>query len=109
MHYTRWVRHGDPLTKLKTGIPSGALSGPDHFNWRATITYSGMHGRLRRTRGPADLKLCADCGATASDWSYIGGDPDELVNDFGFPFSLDPQRYVPRCKPCHIAFDARRG
>lgn len=73
---------------------------------RAVTSYSGVHERLRRTRGDASTHACVACGDPARDWSYQGGDPDERHEPTtGAPYSLDPERYVPRCRPCHRAYD----
>lgn len=46
----------------------------------------------------------------ARDWSYDHTDPDERYGRDRegaalHPYSLDPARYQPRCRTCHIAFD----
>lgn len=102
MHLGRWERHGDPLVvkvatgpRLKDGIP----------------TYSAIHYRLDRKHGRASEHLCTDCGAPAQDWSYDGTDPNEVHGRAGgsvLAYSLDLDRYVPRCRPCHSRFDAKR-
>lgn len=96
-HYRRWKKYGDPV-----GRP------PEGHREKQTVGYAGAHGRVRRKRGKASSHLCVDCGAVADDWSYIGGDPDELVAEYGgrlLAYSLDIKRYAPRCSKCHIAFD----
>lgn len=77
-------------------------------NSREVVTYVGAHARVRRERGPARGHSCADCGARADDWSYQGGDPDELRERKGkwvVPYSLRTSFYVARCKTCHNRFD----
>lgn len=107
MHYTRWERHGDPATVLKTGSQSGVLRGPGHFNRKPVVSYGAAHDRVRSERGDAKSWPCVDCGGPARDWSYSGGDPGELSNALDQPYSLDPVFYVARCKPCHSKFDRR--
>lgn len=73
-------------------------------------TYGTMHSRrLPHERGLASTFQCVDCGAQAYDWSYSGGDPDEIIAQtkmhLGMPYSLKPEFYDPRCRKCHIAFD----
>lgn len=83
--------------------------------WRGdAISYLGMHDRLRSLRGLAKSHPCVDCGRSARDWSYNGGDPHErteLVNGSRLAFSVDPGRYSPRCRKCHKRYDValRKG
>lgn len=68
-----------------------------------------MHRRLTADRGPADRHVCAECGAPAVVWSYDGTDPDERTETVdGTRYSLDLDRYRPRCRPCQRGF-ARAG
>lgn len=78
-----------------------------HGNWREVVNYYSWHGKLARLRGKASEKTCP-CGRSAAQWSYDHLDPDELVNDEGLPYSLNPDRYVARCVPCHVRFDLDR-
>lgn len=74
-------------------------------------TYGTAHARVRRIRGRADQRNCVDCGSTAQEWSYRGGDVDERQDDRGF-YSTNPDCYVPRCISCHRRYDralAARG
>lgn len=74
------------------------------------VDYAGAHDRVRALRGPAKGHSCVDCGRQAREWSYDRQDPEQRcgLNDYGrgLAYSLDPSRYQPRCKPCHVAFDA---
>lgn len=100
LHYRRWRAHGNPLIERKAGAQ---LRG-EHPTW-ATV-----HGRLRRSRGSAKDHRCIDCGKPAAEWSYDGSDPDELIGEHCgrvMAYSVDPDRYQPRCKPCHRAYDRR--
>lgn len=73
---------------------------------RTVNTYVGVHAHLRDNRGPASAHKCVTCGERARDWSYLGGDPGERRDPVtGCLFSLDYDRYVPRCRPCHRAMD----
>lgn len=90
-HYERWREHGDPLVLL---VPA------------PVVRYAQAHGRVARERGSARDHTCVDCGHPALDWSYVGGDPNELVGRS--PYSLDVSRYVPRCRSCHVRRDRRR-
>lgn len=99
-HLARWLKHGDPSIVLPiTGRPTiGTNPG-----------WSAIHKRLSRTRGSAKRQTCVDCAEPAAEWSYDGTDPDPLFglagNKTPMPYSLDLSRYVPRCVPCHRAFD----
>lgn len=89
-HYLRLRLHGDPnICFRKYGID----------------TYSGIHGWLRTNKGPAREYNCVDCGGTADEWSYTYGDPQERYNDFGHPYSVDPDYYQPRCVSDHRLHD----
>lgn len=73
---------------------------------RGEFPYSAAHRRVRAEKGPASALSCLDCLRPAAHWSYVGGDPNELVDDArGSAYSLDLSRYVPRCVPCHKKFD----
>ncbi|MDQ4118708.1 MAG: hypothetical protein M3235_17360, partial [Actinomycetota bacterium] len=42
------------------------------------------------------------CAAPAACWSYDGSDPDERTDPArGYRYSLDLDRYRPRCRSCH--------
>lgn len=73
------------------------------------VGYRSAHERVEEERVPAYLHPCADCGGNAKEWSYDHTDPDELyatdAANMGAAYSLDPYRYSPRCKSCHIRFD----
>ncbi len=94
-HWRRWYDNGDALYER----PRWMTERP---------TYGGAHYRLRVERGPAAAQRCVDCGAQAEEWSYDGLDPDELTEVRGshlVRYSLDLERYEPRCVRCHRAFD----
>lgn len=97
-HYLRWRTTGDPLTPL-----------PEHGpGWVGdAVTYSGMHIRLRKRRGPASGYSCT-CGERADHWAYDHTDPAPKFNAKGQPYSTDPGRYQPMCKTCHRRMDADR-
>lgn len=93
MHTARINRHGDPAV-----CKPNSTRKPDP-------AYRSVHSRLASDRGPARQYPCVDCGDQAQHWSYDHTDPAELRSPGGQPYSLDPQRYKPRCVRCHIAFD----
>ncbi|ATE85171.1 hypothetical protein SEA_DATTRAN_68 [Streptomyces phage Dattran] len=74
-----------------------------------TVEYTAMHHRLYVDRGQASSHRCIDCDNEATDWSYRGGDPDELASteaaNEGRVYSLDPSYYDPRCRSCHKIYD----
>lgn len=79
--------------------------GSESRTWKGGgVTYSGAHERVKAHRGKAREHNCVDCSTTAEDWSYVGGAPDERVQN-GLAYSPSPEFYVPRCKLCHMAHD----
>ena len=99
-HLTRWRKHGDPL--FVAPILGRPLVGE-------VPTFAAIHKRLSRKRGSAREYPCVDCGDRAAEWSYMGGDPNELRGRSGrsvVPYSLDLSLYAPRCVRCHRIFDA---
>lgn len=76
--------------------------------WRSDVGYIRAHQRVRRAKGRAHEHLCRECGGPATEWAYTNDDPAELVDDQGRRYSLDPDRYVPMCYPCHRRLDAAR-
>jgi len=87
-HHARWRRHGDP----QASVPIESKTGGGY--WSA-------HQHVKAERGPATAQRCA-CGAAAREWSYDGNDPEERACPArGWRYSLDPGRYVPRCRSCH--------
>jgi hypothetical protein len=90
-HYNRWYRHADP-------------SGGVHYRFG----YKAMHDWLRRNRGMPKENSCVDCGQPAQEWSYDGDDPNERQDIYDgriVTFSINPDRYEPRCRSCHRAKD----
>lgn len=72
-------------------------------------SYSAIHNRLKTDRGPASSHPCVDCGNKARHWSYDHTDENEHLGASGLSkgvaYSMDPDRYAPRCVPCHKTFD----
>jgi hypothetical protein len=107
-HGQRWRRHGDPLVVLPPGPP--VMIGPDHPQWTGDdVGYRAAHRRVAKLEGPASAHPClAGCGGRAYDWAYDCLDPEEKTDPkTGLPYSLDPEHYVPLCRPCHDWFDRR--
>ncbi len=104
-HHTRLLRHGDPLVVLNGRDAPGSASA----KWRGDdVTYRTVHSRLVAERGSADRHACVDCGKSARQWSYTGESPVERFarpEIPSHPYSPDLSYYVPRCRPCHTAFD----
>ena len=101
-HNDRNTRNGHPTAAVKQGRPRKG----------DTLGYDGARLQVRRLHGNANQHRCVDCGGQASEWSYRGGDPDELTTDPtvrrehpGLHYSADPDYYEPRCKPCHRRMD----
>lgn len=100
-HYRRQQRHGSPDLGAK-----------------AIRTYIGAHALVHRVRGRAADHTCecdGRCGACpcrpsgrpAQDWAYDHADPARLVDPRGRMFSLDPDHYLPMCRPCHRRWDRK--
>lgn len=95
-HEYRNARYGDPLHE---GI--GRHTGRHRLD---VPSYDGMHKRIFYDRGKASQFKCVDCGIRAQEWSYEGGDPNELVGLVGrslLAYSTDQAFYAPRCVKCH--------
>lgn len=130
-HATRAHRYGDPQAPLLRQPNHGECSVADchepmrkrgwcanHYGmWRrfgevrewsyrwGEGGYASTHTWLRRRLGkPSDLR-CVDCGGSAEEWSYDGGDPDELQDAEGRVYTRNPLAYSPRCVRCHRIFD----
>lgn len=102
LHYSRWRKHGDP------SAPKFTRRGKD------VVCYASAHDRIRKARGSASGHACRECGGQAKEWAYLNNDPEELRDDLNKRYSLDLDRYVPMCIPCHNTFDklhrgSRRG
>lgn len=105
MHYYRIRRHGSPDVVIPVSERQ-YVRGDTHPNWIGSqISYNGMHDRVVASRGSAADYPCVDCDSPAYHWSYDRCDADELVSPHGIPYSADVSHYVPRCVPCHKAFD----
>lgn len=78
-----------------------------------SISYNGMHQRLRRVLGNANLFSCVDCGKQASQWSLtitsntvvFFGVNAGARNKRKLPYSKDMSDYSPRCGSCHVDRD----
>lgn len=86
------------------------LSGPESAFWKGnTVDYEGAHTRIRRIRGRASDKPCAEpgCERQAQNWSYDGHCPQERVcPDRGAPYCYHYRdHYQPRCIRCHRQWD----
>lgn len=73
-----------------------------HKRTHGKVSYWSVHERLRAEAGAPGERACDDCGRPAWCWSYIGGDPDERTDPSSdYRYSLDLDRYRPRCRSCH--------
>lgn len=74
------------------------------------ISYQGAHKRVKLDRGSAQQHDCVDCAGQARDWSYTGNDPGEFhefVKGSRLAYSVNPNFYEARCKPCHRKHDGK--
>jgi hypothetical protein len=71
----------------------------------ANTSYQAVHLALNTQRGRARNHVCVDCGGPAREWSYDYNDPDEIRSESGTRYSLDIDRYQPRCVSCHRTRD----
>lgn len=90
-HAMRMHRYGDPDHTPDTRVPVPA--------------YRTLHARIASDRGRATQHPCTDCGSAALHWSYDYTDPSPLYSPAGTPYSVDIERYHPRCASCHYTFD----
>lgn len=67
--------------------------------------YEAAHAAVRRLRGPASEYRCECDRRPALDWAYDHADPSAQRDTAGRVYSLDPARYRPLCRPCHLRFD----
>ncbi len=99
-HATRFTKLGDPLAPPRKPTGRPPVDG--------VPGYDAAHKRISRALGPASRFVCVQCSEPAHEWSYDGGDPDELTTSDsprdehpGLAYSLNPDYYSPRCRPCH--------
>ena len=75
------------------------------------VGYAAAHYRL----GDASRQLCSGDhpeSVSASDWSYMGGCPNELTERYKrwvLRYSLNPSFYRPLCRSCHLLEDKKGG
>lgn len=95
-HYLRWWKHGSPEARY-------SLIG----QWQKDeVSYSGAHHRIYQARGSASQFSCGQCKQRADEWAYDHECPDQRADETsGLPYSLNPERYAPMCRPCHRQFD----
>jgi len=109
MHGSRRRRHGNPevvIAHEDRNMPAGA----SHPRWVGEeASYSAVHSRVKRLKGPAAQHDCVDCGLTAQHWSYDHRDPEEKLGDARsanlVAYSTKLDHYSPRCVVCHKRYD----
>jgi hypothetical protein len=109
----RWMQlHQIPTDPTKIGRRM-RWYGPDMNSWRGDdIKYTAAHLRVTTAKGGSAKQFdCDHCGMPAHEWAYDHSDPTERRDPegdrAGYPFSLDPENYMPLCVPCHRRFDRR--
>lgn len=89
-----------------------ALENATKAKIKPVVKYLSAHDRVTKERGRAKALRCVDCDGAAREWSYDGGDPNELTELVHgrhlLAYSLDVSRYSPRCRSCHRRFDAAK-
>lgn len=92
------------------------MDQPVVFKWRARRRlhptevdgYADLHKHLLKILGYAERYRCGECGRQASDWAYDYTDSQEQVDPGDTRlYSLDPSRYRPLCRSCHVTLDRR--
>lgn len=73
-------------------------------------SYRSAHRKVYAAKGRASDLTCVECGSPAYDWAYDGRDPEERrgSNGAGRPelaYSMNPDHYEPKCRPCHLRGD----
>ncbi|MFI7429265.1 hypothetical protein ACIBPB_19940 [Micromonospora sp. NPDC049836] len=98
------------INNVARGITTNCADRANHVDPRRQelLTYDGAHARVKNERGSASLYLCR-CGNQADQWAYSHADYDERADIKGRearkPYSTNPDKYVPMCRPCHTRFD----
>lgn len=102
---------GGVLVTIGASLRRGAVNscGCIRRNDHEYITYEAAHLRIRQRNGLASEHLCVDCAQQAAHWSYDHTDTVEYICTKRYVlYSLDPQRYQPRCAKCHKRHDQDR-
>lgn len=94
--------------------PRLGLRAEESAHWKGdSVGYSGMHDRVRSTRGRAREYSCVTCGSGAVDWAYrwdLNCPKEKWVRvrppaDKVAPMCPDVDHYDPMCRNCHREFD----
>jgi hypothetical protein len=78
---------------------------------KQTVSYWGMHSRVRLAKGSASNYPCIDCNKPANDWTHNYYCEDVLYGKGRKnrpnlnPYCLHLEHYEPRCTPCHMYLD----
>lgn len=87
---------------------SASQVGERNSYWKGdTVSYEAAHYRILAAKGPPSDQICG-CGDVAKEWAYTHDDPEEKMSPKGRPYSLDLNRYVSMCLPCHRGLDCNR-
>lgn len=101
-HYRKFLAYGDPLGGAPPRVGENNPAWAGEF---PVYPYEAAHKRVRRARGRASEYSCTHCDDRAYDWAYDHADPDEGRTEDGRTYSLNPERYIPLCRPCHRKMD----
>lgn len=77
---------------------------PARMAYRPVVGYDQAHLRIKKDRGRPSWYACVSCGQQAEEWAYMGGCPNELIEEHK-RYSLDQSRYKPMCIVCHRRHD----
>lgn len=103
-HLTRVKRHGSPDVVIAPEDRDMARRGAN-ARWSGdSVTYAGVHQRLRQWLGSASLFACYACGNRANQWAYQHCSTDERLWG-SMPYSNDINDYEPMCASCHKRMD----
>lgn len=82
---------------------------------KRSCSYYATQKRLISKIGPAKNQICAYCGDPAQVWAYLGGAPDERVDQINsgkkmidIKYSEKPAFYEPQCRTCFNSMQAAK-
>lgn len=108
-HEARLRRRGELEPEFIPQDKRNLPRGRDNVNWTEEPSYTAVHQRLRRWRGPASGYNCVTCDEQAEQWSYDHADPEQRIDEkINLPYSTDVDHYRAMCVRCHKNEDMDR-